>query len=128
MNGFWVFMLIVDMTVPLIMIVFGILFLKKPPKNINELFGYRTTMSMKNIDTWDFAHKYCGRLWLRLGLALMPLSVIAMIFVIGDEESAATAAVGSAVCVVQIVALMVSIIPTENALKKTFDENGIRRS
>lgn len=128
MNGFWVFMLIVDMTVPLIMIVFGILFLKKPPKNINELFGYRTAMSMKNSDTWAFAQKHCGKLWLRIGLVLMPLSIIAMIFVIGDEESTATAVVGSAVCFVQIVTLMVSIFPTENALKKTFDENGIRRS
>ncbi len=61
MNGFWAFMLIVNLTAPLIMVVFGILFLKNPPKNINSVFGYRTTMSMKDMDTWGFAHKYCGR-------------------------------------------------------------------
>ena len=35
--------------------------MKKAPKEINSVFGYRTSMSMKNKDTWEFAHKYCGK-------------------------------------------------------------------
>lgn len=34
------------------MIGFGLLFQKRPPKNINNLYGYRTRMSMKNEKTW----------------------------------------------------------------------------
>ena len=63
--GFWIFMLIMDLLVPFTMIGWGKLFLDKAPKNINYTFGYRTTMSMKNQDTWQFAHKYCGKLWFR---------------------------------------------------------------
>ena len=29
------------------------IFMKKAPKEINSVFGYRTSMSMKNKDTWD---------------------------------------------------------------------------
>lgn len=126
MNGFWVFMLIINLIIPITMIVFGALFMKKAPKNINAIFGYRTSMSMKNKDTWDFAHKYCGKLWLWLGLVLLPLSIIPLLFVLGKEISI-TAIVGTVVCLVQIVPLLGSIIPTEIALKKTFDQDGKRK-
>lgn len=32
--------------------------LKFPPKDINGLIGYRTSMSMKNNDTWNESQKY----------------------------------------------------------------------
>lgn len=50
--GFWFFMLIMDLLIPFTMIGFGKCFLKKAPDNINSVFGYRTSMSMKNKDTW----------------------------------------------------------------------------
>ena len=59
--GFWIFMLIMDLLLPFAMIGFGRYFMKKAPKEINSVFGYRTSMSMKNKDTWEFAHKYCGK-------------------------------------------------------------------
>ena len=119
-------MLIMDLLVPCTMIGFGKLFLNKAPKNINYTFGYRTTMSMKNQDTWQFAHKYCGKLWFRLGLILLPLSTIPLLFVLGKEIET-IAAVGAAVCFVQFVPLLGSIIPTEIALKKVFDKSGKRK-
>ena len=54
-------MLIMDLLLPFTMIGFGRYFMKKAPKEINSVFGYRTSMSMKNKDTWEFAHKYCGK-------------------------------------------------------------------
>ena len=71
----WIVMLIMDLIVPIAMIGFGKMFVNRPPKNINDLFGYRTAMSMKNRDTWEFAHRYCGKLWFRLGLVLLVISV-----------------------------------------------------
>ena len=50
--GFWIFMLIMDLLIPFTMIGFGKMFLKKAPDQINYVFGYRTSMSMKNQDTW----------------------------------------------------------------------------
>ncbi len=126
MIGFWIFMLIMDLLVPCAMIGLGKLFLDKAPKNINRTFGYRTTMSMKNQDTWQFAHKYCGKLWFRLGLILLPLSIIPLLFVLGKEiETIST--VGTVICFAQIVPLLGSIIPTEIALKKVFDKSGKRK-
>ena len=45
---FWIFMLIMDLLLPFTMIGSGRYFMKKAPKEINSVFGYRTSMSMKN--------------------------------------------------------------------------------
>lgn len=123
---FEIFMLIMDLLVPCMMIGFGKLFLNKAPKNINYTFGYRTTMSMKNQDTWQFAHKYCGRLWFIGGLILLPISIIPLLCVLGREIES-IAAVGTVICFAQIVPVVGSVISTEIALKRAFDKNGKRK-
>lgn len=81
--GFWVFMLIMVLLIPIIMITFGKLFSKKAPKDINYTFGYRTKRSMMNMETWMFAHAYIGKLWFICGFLLFPLSAVVMTFVFG---------------------------------------------
>lgn len=125
--GFWIFMLIIVLMIPAAMIGFGRLFLKKAPGDINELFGYRTKMSMKNKDTWEFAHRYFGRLWFVCGLILLPMSVIPVLFVI-NKDTSAVANTATVVIVVQLVLMLGPIIPTEAALKKTFDKDGKRKT
>lgn len=123
--GFWIFMLIMCLLFPAIMIVMGKIFFKAAPKDINYVYGYRTTMSMKNRDTWEFAHKYCGKIWFYAGLVMLPISVIPLLFVIGKGEKI-IGAVGSIVCVIGVVVITASIFPTEIALKKNFDKDGKR--
>ena len=54
--GFWVFMIVADMVMPLLMVIMGRVFVKHPPKTINNVYGYRTVLSRKNQQTWDYAH------------------------------------------------------------------------
>lgn len=124
--GFWIFMLIIDLLIPVTMIGYGRSFWKKAPKEINAVYGYRTSMSMKNRDTWVFAHNYFGKLWYIGGLILLPISVIPMICFIGRTENV-VGTVGGVVCFVQMIPLTGVIIPTEIALKRHFDKNGNRR-
>ena len=124
--GFWIFMLIMDLLIPLTMIGFGRLFSTKPPKKINAAFGYRTAMSMKNRDTWEFAHKFCGKLWFIYGFILLPISIIPLLFVL-NRSVAVVGTIGGIVCIIQLVLLVISIFRTEIALKKTFDQNGFYR-
>lgn len=99
---------------------------KNPPKEINGLVGYRTTMSKKNKDTWTFAHDYCGRLWIKLGLIiLIPTILVQIPFVHSGDD--AIGIVTLIVEAVQLAILLGSIVPVEKALKRTFDENGVRR-
>lgn len=124
--AFWIFMLIIILLVPMTMIGFGKMFSKRAPQNINPVFGYRTAMSMKNQDTWVFAHRFCGKLWFRLGFALLPLSVIPFFFVL-FKETTTVAYMSFAIVMLQLIPMVGTIWITEAALKKTFDQDGIRR-
>ena len=124
--GYWFFMLAIDLLIPAAMIACGAVFRRHAPKKINALVGYRTAMSMKNMDTWRFAHEHCGRVWLRVGLWMLPLSVLPLLFAWGKGEDA-VGLVGSVVCLAQLVPLIGAIFPTEWALRREFDENGNRR-
>ena len=124
--GFWIYMLFMDLLLPFIMIGFGRNCMKKTPNEINTVFGYRTPMSTKNKDTWEFAHKYFGKIWYISGLITLPTSIILMFFVIGKgTELVGTA--GAIIMGVQLVPMLGSIFPTEIALRKNFDKNGERK-
>ena len=124
--GYWLYMLGVCLVIPLTMIIFGRHFMHSPPKEINGSYGYRTSMSMKSRETWDFAHRYFGRLWFILGLMLLPLSAAAMLFLMGESVKA----IGNSSLIImafQLLFLIIPIFPTERALKKNFDQFGFRR-
>lgn len=125
-KGFWFFMLCMDLLLPIIMFFFGNYFQNGEPKKINWAFGYRTRRSMMNQDTWKFAHEYCGKLWMRLGLILGLLTIISLLFVRGQEETIIGKA-GAIVCYVQLAFLIGSIFFVERALKKKFDKDGNRK-
>ena len=124
--GFWIFMLAMASLIPITMIGFGRLFMKKAPDDINFIFGYRTTRSMKNKDTWSFAHKYIGRLWFLCRVIILPISIITMFFALGKTTDA-DGTTGGIIVIVQLIPFVATIIPTEVALKKNFDEYGKRR-
>ncbi|WBW99184.1 SdpI family protein [Oceanirhabdus sp. W0125-5] len=124
--GFWIFMMISNLLIPFTMVGFGKYFIKSAPKQINAGFGYRTSMSMKNKETWEFAHHYCGKLWRTIGWIMLVLSVVAMLFVIGKDTSV-VGTLGAILCLLQVVFLVGSIFPTEQALKRNFDRHGNRK-
>lgn len=124
--GFWVFMFCVNLLIPVCMIAFGRYFGHHTPKEINYLFGYRTTMSMKNEDTWQFANRYMGKLWWKLGWILLVVSIVLSLLLLGrDDDIIATYA--SVISIAQIVPMLASIIPVEKALRNTFDRDGNRK-
>lgn len=123
---FWWFILVCDLLMPAIMIFFGRMMWKHPPKEINYMIGYRTARSTKNIDTWKFAHDYCGRLWWKLGWIMLPLSAAVHIpFYHSSKDEL------SALCFLlifsQFMILLMTVVPTERALKRTFDDEGKRK-
>ena len=108
----------------LTMIGFGYLFVKHPPSEINSAIGYRTPMSSKNKDTWNFAHRYSGKVWIKSGIITGVLSVI---FIIALQNLKNYDQLIFGMFYIQIVVLMLVIPLTEIALRTTFDKRGIRK-
>lgn len=120
----FVFLFICYMLTPATMIGFGYLFLHKPPRTINMGFGYRTSMSMKNKDTWITAHLYAGKAWFYPGILLGIGSALCLFLIRKrtDFEDASLWIMG-----VQMAVLCSAIPYTEIKLKKLFDKDGRRK-
>lgn len=123
---FWWFMFVCNLLIPVILIIFGRSMWKTSPKDINSLYGYRTKRSMKNMDTWKFAHECCGELWWKMGWIILIASIVVQIpFYHSNEDIVGI--LGLVLCTLQTIAIFVSIYFTEKALKRTFNDDGIRR-
>ena len=121
--AFGYIMLLVILLLPLMMAGFGLLLMKNPPKKINSVYGYRTRRSVRSQETWDFAHYYFGKLWLVCGLVSIPVFLIPICLVLGKSEQVISMT-GLIVLGLQTLLMLVTIILTERALKKNFDEFG----
>ena len=121
--GTMIALFVCNLIVPLLMLVFGVWMLRRPPKSINGAFGYRTRRSMKNEETWKFAHEKCGRIWTWVGAILLAVSVVlsVLLWLKGGE---ALTRFTTSFSMGQVVVLVLTIVPVERALKKHFDENG----
>ncbi|MFP4091606.1 MAG: SdpI family protein [Cyclobacteriaceae bacterium] len=98
--------------IPIIMYYF---WKERPPKGINRIYGYRTSMSMKNEATWRVANNYATKFLVPIGVLTIILT-IAFFFIL-DEFNL--------LVVIFFVVSSVSIIPfTEWHLRKHFDKDG----
>ena len=123
---FWWLMLVCNILVPIITIIVGWFMWKHAPQEINRIIGYRTKRSMRNEDTWQFAHNFCGKLLWIMGWIMLGVSVVVLIPFFNCTYDTIGIVAGISVAV-QCVLLVMSYIPTEIALNKTFLDDGTRR-
>lgn len=124
--GFNLIMVIAVSFVPIVMIIFGNMFLKNPPKKPNWAFGYRTKFSVKSQETWDFSQNLIGKYWKTLGLVLLPISNATLAIMNGCDIDT----IGKVVGVIEIVQCLFMIgatVAVSSKLKKVFDANGVRK-
>ncbi len=98
----------------IIFIITGFVMFKFPPKNINMLYGYRTTRSMKNQEQWDFSQKYSAKLLILCGVFLILTSNISLIITMNNK---AKLFISLALIFGSVIFLL---FKTENELKKRF--------
>ena len=115
----YIFLIIMHSLIPITMLGFGTLWKKYPPRSINWIYGYRTKMSMKNKETWKFAHIYHAKVWFYNGIILLIISLIVILLFRKNYKK-----ISRWIIYIQLAVMMLSIIPTEIALRKKFDKNG----
>ena len=124
MSGYTIFLVVCNLLIPVVMLCGGVFMLRGGRKKINSICGYRSRSSMRTMETWRFAHRYCGRLWLIFGGVTLGVSIgIIVGALLGGGEQALS--LWTLLCMaVQVVAVVYPIRPTERALSKNFDKYG----
>ena len=117
---------IVNLIIPAVMLFGGYMMKTCPPRSISRWVGFRTALSMKNADTWAFAHACCGRVWWKAGGISLALSVLVQLpFAKAGEETLETLAL--VMVLAQSFMLLGTVVYVQRELKLMFDERGRRR-
>lgn len=104
----------------IIFIFFGFLLFKFPPEDINGIMGYRTSMSMKNKDTWDEGQRYGGMSMLVIGginILLGIISYLAKGFLLNNLFQ----------LLIMLLCAIIMIVVDEIHLRKIFNKDGSRK-
>lgn len=101
-----------------LLFVLGIIFYFFPPKKINALYGYRTNKSIQNEEIWQFANQFFAKqLLVYSGVSF----IAAMLLVYINPK------ISWQPMVIMVLCLGVSVIKTEQALNKVFNDEGKRK-
>jgi uncharacterized membrane protein len=112
---------LVTFKIGMMLFIVGLLFIMFPPKNINSFYGYRTTNSRRNLDTWKVANSYSAILMAIEGLILAVIGLLTTFF---NDNKAIETALGIGLMFFSFIILVVA---TEKHLNKLFDEDGNRK-
>ena len=104
-----------------LLLVLSFIFLYFPPKTINPLYGHRTTLSMKNQDTWNEANRRSSLMMILVSAATCILQLFGIVFHYDSGNTILTATI------FLVVGLVVGILVVEKQLRSVFDKEGNRK-
>lgn len=122
-NPVWIYDSVVAV---FMMILLGYILWKHHPKQISAFVGYRTSYSTKTLDTWNFAHEYCGSLLWKTGWILELVAVMINLPIYGSWDGYVLV-LRKILPYIQLVLFFLAVLLTEIALRKNFTKDGVRR-
>ncbi len=88
--------------------------LKFPPKEINNLYGYRTKKSMQSQECWAFAQVYSAKQMITIGIVITLVAFAGAFLPISNE-------LGVAISLILLLSLtLILFIKTEKSINKKF--------
>jgi uncharacterized membrane protein len=110
---------IVQLLMAVFSLIIGLIFKFFPPKSINSLYGYRTGLSMKNLDTWRRGNEISSDLLIKGSLLIIVVKLICMVFI------PELGVFNSILFLVGFISMLVlCAVLTQNKLKKIFNAEG----
>ena len=95
----------------------GLVMYYYPPKNINDLYGYRTGSSKKSQDRWDFAQRFCAVQAMKIATLMIVLSLLVFFIPIDVAVKQFSGIFMVLICTAYL------LYSTEAAIKKRFNKS-----
>ncbi|MES2064447.1 MAG: SdpI family protein [Bacteroidota bacterium] len=107
-----------------IFILAGLIQKRFPPKEINSLYGYRTTLSMKNQQNWDEGNRYSTTLIIKCGWVLVITGIIitGLLMLVPVSPEARTLTKVILMLLGAFGTVIILFRATEKHLRNTFDQ------
>ncbi|WP_121665476.1 SdpI family protein [Mesonia aquimarina] len=99
-----------------VFVLLGFIMYKFPPKEINSLYGYRTSKSMESQEKWDFSQRHSAVLLIKTGIIFCLISLLIFFINVSNEVLII------AETLVILIGAVLLIIITERAIKNKFEK------
>ena len=109
----------VNVIIPIVLIIVGLISRKHIPANRNGAVGYRTKRSRSSQEAWEFANKKMGNIMFKSGIIMLIASIVISAFFINSDAIVASV-VCTVVMVLQCLGIVVDILLVEKELKDRF--------
>ncbi len=111
---------------PAILLILGLIYLLRPPKEANHRFGFRTYFGMGSVEAWRFTQRLAGLAFTALGgILLIIMFIVVLSFGKDDYMAMARAAMTSLLWQAGLIILVWLALNIIAAV--TFDKDGNRR-
>ena len=110
---------IIALIPPVAILAVGIVWKVSPPAFQSKGLAYRTSLSSASEDAWNFAHRHCSKLWIRIGLILLIVSILLLVVFPENRKDYFLWLIGG-----QMVLFCISAFLVDTLLKTFFDETG----
>ena len=118
---FW--MVALSMVGPLLMLILGLMYYYKPPKEANYEWGFRTYYTMGSVEVWQFTQALAGKCWIILGAIMGAASlVVGVILCFFNAEVVVVYAL--IVVAIELFVVVSSWIWINTYVLKFYDKNG----
>lgn len=110
---------VISLILPLGIVLYGYLYKNVAANKMSNFFGYKTDRTQLSKETWEYANKRVGEIWMKLG-GIYTVIVILLLLIFPSQREKPS-------LLVIALALIVSMIPfpiVEKELKKRFDDKG----
>lgn len=110
---------IISLILPLGIVLYGYLYKNVASKKLSYFFGYKTARTQLSKETWEYANKRVGDIWMKLGGIYTVVVIILLILFPSQREKPSFLVIA--------LALIISMIPfpiVEKELKEKFDSKG----
>lgn len=115
------------LVIPVLLLIFGLLYFFKPIKEANHIFGYRAYFGMGSVEAWRFAQRFAGFIYMILGGVMTLAMVIVSIVLIWKDTF--TLLTVSAIClIIELVLTGIAVLAINIYLAVRYDRYGYRRT
>lgn len=104
-----------------LMLVISIIYVFFPPMKVNMIYGHRTSLSMKNQDTWVEANKRSALMMLLVSALTIIVQLIGIVFKVNQETTFLY------VTIFLVAGLIIGLLIVEKQLRSIFDKDGNRK-
>ncbi len=114
------------LAVPVVLLILGLIYFFRPPKEANHSFGYRTYFGMGSVEAWRYTQWLAGIVYGGLG-AVLTIIMLVLGFTMKSKETMSLLTTAAICIVVEILlTLAASLVINITALVR-YDRDGYRR-